>query len=107
MKVRYERPGEDMAKAILERPVGSVAVAAFTVTVVDGSGDEVYGEPVTARFDLGGGREHSVTRRTGIDGAAHFVEELTSAAHSLTLSAGRESLRPIHLHPGARLVIET
>lgn len=96
-----------MAKAILERAADSVAVAAFTVTVVDGNGAEVYGEPVTARFDLGGGREHFVTRRTGIDGAAHFVEELSIAAHGLTLSAGRESLGPVHPHPGARLVIET
>lgn len=96
-----------MTKAMLERTVEDVALAAFSVTVVDGSGVEVCGEPVTARFDLGDGRQQAVTHRTAADGTARFVERLAAAAHSVTLSAGRESLGPIRPKPGASLVIES
>jgi hypothetical protein len=96
-----------MTKALLERTVDDVSLAAFSVAVVDGSGIEVYGEPVTARFDLGAGRQRTVTRRTGADGAAHFVEQLDGAVRSVTLSAGRESSGPIQPQPGASLVIES
>lgn len=96
-----------MTKPMLMPAVDSVAVAALSVTVVDGNGIEVHGEPVTARFDLGEGREYAVTRRTGADGAAHFVEDLAGPAHGVTLSTGRESVGPLRPAAGAHLVIET
>lgn len=78
----------------------------FAVSVVDGSGNEVFGEPVTARFDLADGRRHEVTRRTGPDGLAHFGDELSSAPRGVTLIAVRECLGPIKPTQDARLVIE-
>lgn len=95
-----------MTKATLQRSHDDVALAAFSVAVVDGTGIEVYGEPVTARFDLGDGRRPTVTRRTGVDGEAHFVKELSGEPIGVTLTAGRESLGPVLPALGARLVIE-
>lgn len=81
------------------------AVLAFSVSVVDGGGVEVYGEPVTATVDLGDGYQRTLTRTTGRDGWAHFVED-TGVAHGVKLTAGRESYGPLRPAPGERLVIE-
>lgn len=80
--------------------------AVFSVSVVDGSGNEVYGEPVTARFELADGSRREVTRTVGHDGHAHFAETLTGEMRSVTLLAARESVGPIHSVNGTGLVIE-
>lgn len=83
-----------------------MTTAVFSVTVVDGGGNEVYGEPVTARFDLADGSRRDVTRRVGPDGHAHFAEELAGEMHCVTLSAAREHLGPVRPADGAGFVIE-
>ncbi len=80
--------------------------AAFSVSVVDGSGNDVYGEPVTARFELADGSRGDVTRTVGHDGHAHFDEELAGEMRSVTLLAARERVGPINPRNGAGLVIE-
>ncbi|HEX6195777.1 MAG TPA: hypothetical protein VFZ37_07695 [Jiangellaceae bacterium] len=83
-----------------------MARAMFSVSVVDGSGTEVYGEPVTASFELADGSRREVTRIVGSDGQAHFAEELAEEMHSVTFSAARECVGPIRPGGGAGLVIE-
>lgn len=78
----------------------------FSVSVVDGSGNEVYGEPVTARFELADGSRRDVTRMVGHDGHAHFAEDLAGEMHRVTLLAARECVGPINPRHGAGLVIE-
>lgn len=81
----------------------TTTVVGFTVSVVDGSGVEVYGEPVTATFHFGDGYHRTVTRATGRDGRARFVD---AAGDGVTLAAGRESLGPVMPTPGDHFVIE-
>lgn len=78
----------------------------FSVSVVDGSGNEVYGEPVTARFVLADGSRQDVTRTTGHDGHAHFAENLISPLRSVTLLAAREQVGPMRSVNGTGVVIE-
>lgn len=82
------------------------AVVSFSVSVVDGSGRDVYGEPVTATYDLGDGYQRTVTRVTGPDGLAHFADELAGTVRGVTLTAVGETLGPVSARPGQRLVIE-
>ena len=79
----------------------------FSVSVVDGSGNEVYGEPVTARFDLAGGGRRDVIRHTGQDGHAHFAEELAGELLGVIVLAAREHVGPFRPADGAGVVIET
>ncbi|HEX6339068.1 MAG TPA: hypothetical protein VFZ85_19090 [Jiangellaceae bacterium] len=78
----------------------------FAVSVVDGSGNEVYGEPVTARFELAGGGRRDVTRTVGHDGRAHFAEELVGELLGVTLLAAGERVGPLLPAAGTGLVIE-
>lgn len=78
----------------------------FSVSVVDGGGNEVYGEPVTARFELADGSGQDVTRTTGQDGLAHFAEEFAGPLSSVTVLAAREQVGPMHSVDGAGVVIE-
>jgi hypothetical protein len=78
----------------------------FSVSVVDGSGNEVYGEPVTARFELADGGRRDVTRTTGQHGHAHFAEELAGELLGVTLLAARERIGPFSPADGTGVVIE-
>ena len=78
----------------------------FSVSVVDGSGNEVYGEPVTARFESADGGRRDVTHATGQDGHAHFAEELAGELFGVTLLAARELVGPFRPADGAGVVIE-
>jgi hypothetical protein len=78
----------------------------FSVSVVDGSGNEVYGEPVTARFELADGGRRDVTRTIGHDGHAHFAEELAGELLGVTLLAARERVGPFRPADGTGVVIE-
>jgi hypothetical protein len=78
----------------------------FSVSVVDGSGNEVYGEPVTARFEFADGGRRDVTHATGQDGHAHFAEELAGELFEVTLLAAREVVGPFRPADGTGVVIE-
>ncbi len=98
-----------MTTALLERPLPRTTFAptvTFSVTVVDGSGREVYDEPVSVRFFLSDGMAHTVTRLTGADGSAHFTGRL-AGPRPVIVTAHGESLGPLRPHDGCRLVIET
>jgi hypothetical protein len=76
-----------------------------SLDVVDGNGIEVASEPVTASFAIGdAGRE--VVAVTDRAGRARFVIEHATVPHNVTMSAGRESVGPIHPVPGRIVVIE-
>ena len=79
----------------------------FSIDVVDGNGLDVCGEPVTARFDFGGGAERVVTKVTDRDSRAWFAEEHDTAPRCVTLTAGRETTGTIRPAPGTLLIIET
>ncbi len=66
----------------------------------------MYGEPVTATYDLGDGYQRVVTWVTGPDGLAHFADEFAGTVRGVTLTAAGETLGPVSTRPGQRLVIE-
>ena len=98
-----------MTSATLDRAAhvaaGPATGAAFSVVVVDGSGREVHGVPVTARFELDSDRMYSVTRVTGADGEARFAAD-QAGSPAIVISAHGESLGPIRPRHGARLAVE-
>lgn len=82
------------------------AATGLSVTVVDGNGLEVSGEPVTARFHGPGTLERVVVRTTDSQGVARFEEPEGFRSTRLVLSAGRETYTDRLPISAARLTIE-
>ena len=93
-----------MISATLDRAAATQSLTTFSVVVVDGSGREVYGVPVTAHFDIGG-RTHTVVGIPGTDAETRFAGEFGDS-DTVTLTAHGESLGPMRPRDGALLTIE-
>ena len=93
-----------MISATLDRAAATQSLTTFSVAVVDGSGREVYGVPVTAHFYIGG-RSYSVAGISGTDAETRFAGEFGDS-DTVTLTAYGESLGPIRPRDGALLAIE-
>lgn len=95
------------ALVTLDRPSRTQTVTTFSVDLVDGSGLDVAGEPVTALIRHEDGAETVVRQTTDAGGRARFVETHESTAIEMMVTAGRETLGPLRPPAqGTHLVIE-
>lgn len=81
-------------------------VTNFTVLVVDGSGTEVAGEPVTISFLDAQESVRSMSVVTDGNGRARVVETHEHEPLSVAIDAAGESTGPIAPRPGSMVVVE-
>ncbi|MDX1449150.1 MAG: hypothetical protein R3246_08825 [Acidimicrobiia bacterium] len=78
----------------------------FTVLVVDGSGNEVAGEPVTVSFDDDTDSRRTIQTVTDRAGRARLHTTHDVEPHHVFITAAGEATGPLRPAPGAIVVIE-